>query len=137
MPVTAYPTPDPSIMVKQTIQQQGEHKVSDREPSDGVSEHIRPLLEALRNEPARAEYYRGLLNPLQRYDREHHGDLVKTLNAYLRHGGNATHTANALFLHRNSLRYRLARIKALSGLDPDDPDVRLALQVAIYIRTED
>jgi DNA-binding PucR family transcriptional regulator len=87
----------------------------------------------LRNEPARAEYYRGLLNPLERYDREHHGDLVKTLNAYLRHGGNATHTANALYLHRNSLRYRLARIQALTGLDPDDPDARLALQVALAI----
>ena len=51
----------------------------------------------------------------------------------LRHGGNATRTADALYLHRNSLRYRLARIQALTGLDPDDPDARLALQIAITI----
>ena len=54
--------------------------------------------------------------------------------AYLRHGGNATRTADALFLHRNSLGYRLARIQALTGLDLDDPDARLALQVSVLLR---
>jgi purine catabolism regulator len=106
------------------------------EKGGGISPHILPLLEALRTEPEKARYYRELLGPLQRYDREHHGDLVKTLNAYLRHGGNATRTANALYLHRNSLRYRLARIQALTGLDPDDPDMRLALQVALVLLAE-
>jgi DNA-binding PucR family transcriptional regulator len=110
--------------------------VSHKETSGAISQHILPLLEALRTEPGKAEYYRELLKPLQRYDREHHGDLVKTLNAYLRHGGNSTHTATALYLHRNSLRYRLARIQALTGLDPDDPDTRLALQVALVLLAE-
>jgi DNA-binding PucR family transcriptional regulator len=96
--------------------------------------HIAPLIEALRDDPAKAEYYSSLLEPLARYDREHHGDLVRTLDVYLRHGGNATRTANALFLHRNSLRYRLARIRALTGLDLDDADDRLALQVALLLR---
>ena len=41
-----------------------------------------------------------------------------------------------LYLHRNSLRYRLARIQALTGLDPDDPDARLALQVALVLLAE-
>ena len=52
--------------------------------------HITPLLDALSADPQKAEYYVGLLKPLRRYDREHHGDLVTTLAAYLRHGGNAT-----------------------------------------------
>jgi DNA-binding PucR family transcriptional regulator len=98
---------------------------------------VEPLLEALSADPRRAGYYRGLLEPLRRYDAEHHGDLVSTLAAYLRHGGNATRTADALYLHRNSLRYRLARIQALTGLDPDDPDARLALQVAILVTKGD
>jgi DNA-binding PucR family transcriptional regulator len=95
--------------------------------------HLGPLLEALRTDPERAGYYLGLLKPLQEYDRAHYGDLVRTLGAYLRHGGNSTQTADALFLHRNSLRYRLARIRAITGLDPDDPDSRLALQVAVLL----
>src|SRR2546430_1573241 len=101
--------------------------------SASVPEHISPLLEALSADPQKAAYYKKLLKPLQRYDSEHNGDLVSTLAAYLRHGGNATRTADALYLHRNSLRYRLARIQALTGLDPDDPDARLALQIAILV----
>jgi DNA-binding PucR family transcriptional regulator len=98
-----------------------------------LSEHLAPLLDALSSDPGKASYYRGLLAPLLRYDREHHGDLVKTLDAYLRHGGNASRTANALYVHRNSLRYRLARIQALTDLDYDDADSRLALQVALLL----
>ncbi len=101
--------------------------------SEGISEHTGPLLEALSADPKRAAYYAKLLRPLQQYDNEHHGDLVSTLSAYLRNGGNATRTADALYLHRNSLRYRLARIQAFTGLDPDDPDARLALQIGILI----
>ncbi|MEO8287563.1 MAG: helix-turn-helix domain-containing protein [Chloroflexota bacterium] len=98
-----------------------------------MSDHLGPLLDALSSDPSKASYYLGLLAPLLRYDREHHGDLVKTLDAYLRHGGNASRTANALYVHRNSLRYRLARIQALTGLDYDDADSRLALQVALLL----
>ncbi|MDQ5823993.1 MAG: helix-turn-helix domain-containing protein [Chloroflexota bacterium] len=100
------------------------------------SEHIAPLVEAMWADPQKAGYYLDLLEPLRQYDLEHHGDLVKTLWAYLRHGGNSVQTANALFIHRNSLRYRLARIQALTSLDPDDPDARLVLQIALVLNTE-
>lgn len=100
------------------------------------SEHIAPLVEAMRADPRKAAYYLDLLEPLRQYDRDHHGDLVKTLSAYLRHGGNSVQAANALFIHRNSLRYRLNRIQALSSLAPDDPDARLALQIALILSTE-
>jgi PucR family transcriptional regulator, purine catabolism regulatory protein len=107
--------------------------VSQDKGSTGQPEHLAPLVEALKADPEKTEYYKDLLTPLRQYDHEHHGDLVKTLSTYLRHGGNSNRTASALFLHRNSLRYRLARIKALLDLDPDDPDARLALQIAILL----
>jgi DNA-binding PucR family transcriptional regulator len=105
----------------------------DTENKGRQEDHLAPLLEVLKNDPGKAAYYLGLLRPLQEYDRAHYGDLVKTLAAYLRHGGNSTQTADALFMHRNSLRYRLARIRAISGMDLDDPDTRLALQVAVLL----
>ena len=113
----------------------GQDALSEREPDTGVpsTSHVVLLIQALRADPDKAAYYRGLLAPLRRYDEEHHGDLIKTLDTYLRHGGNSTQAADALYLHRNSLRYRLARIKALTALDLDDSDVRLALQVAILL----
>ncbi|HIY84731.1 PucR family transcriptional regulator [Rubneribacter sp.] len=42
---------------------------------------------------------------------------VATALAYLEHGCNATRTAEALFVHRNTLSYRLKRIKAVCGVD--------------------
>jgi purine catabolism regulator len=90
----------------------------------------------MRADPQKAAYYLGLIEPLRQYDGEHHGDLVKTLASYLRNGGNSVQTANALFIHRNSLRYRLSRILALTSLDPDDADTRLALQIALVLNAE-
>ncbi|HEY2191530.1 MAG TPA: helix-turn-helix domain-containing protein, partial [Actinomycetospora sp.] len=65
------------------------------------------------------------------YDRERHADLVRTLGAYLDHGGNYDDTAAALHIHRSTLRYRLQRIRELSGHDLTHPDTRLNLHVAV------
>jgi DNA-binding PucR family transcriptional regulator len=46
---------------------------------------------------------------------------------------NAAAAAGALYIHRNSMRYRLARIRALLAVDIDDPDNRLALRVALLL----
>ena len=46
-------------------------------------------------------------------------------------GTNASKAADRLFLHRNSMLYRLARIEKLTGLDLKDPRERLALQLGI------
>lgn len=107
--------------------------MSDQEDNTKLPGHLGPMLDALRDDRRRAGYYLSLLAPLHKYDSEHHGDLVKTLTAYLRHAGNSSRTADALYLHRNSLRYRLARIRALTGLDIAEPDTRLALQVAVLL----
>jgi DNA-binding PucR family transcriptional regulator len=103
-----------------------------KQPKEG---HLGPLVEALRADPARAAYYVRLLEPLRRYDRDHNGDLVRTLATYLEWGGNAVRAAESLFLHRNSLRYRLARIRALLGMDPDDQEARLSLSVALLLES--
>ena len=101
--------------------------------SGSGNDHLAPMLDALRADPQRARYYAHMLDPLRQYDSEHHVELVRTLSAYLRHGGNAVAAAGALYIHRNSMRYRLARIRALLALDIDDPDTRLALRVALLL----
>ena len=68
----------------------------------------------------------GLLD----YDKRHGTDLVPTLAAYLDRGGNYDETARALSVHRNTLRYRLARITKISGHDLTDVDTRLNLHLA-------
>ncbi|MGO9963922.1 MAG: PucR family transcriptional regulator [Acidimicrobiales bacterium] len=64
------------------------------------------------------------------YDREHHSELLKTLFAYLNEFGALEATAAKLYVHRNSLRYRLMRITELTGWDLNDPEHRFHLNLA-------
>jgi sugar diacid utilization regulator len=52
------------------------------------------------------------------------------LSVYLERGGNYNATAQALVVHRSTLKYRLQRIRELSGHDVNDPDSRFNLQLA-------
>lgn len=74
------------------------------------------------------------LGALVEHDREHRSDLVRTLGVYLDAGGHYDRAADALIIHRSTLRYRLARIRELIGCDLNDPDARLNLHVAIRAR---
>ena len=62
-----------------------------------------------------------------------HTDLLLTLEAFFQTHGNQTQTAELLNVHRNTLGYRLNRITEMTGLDLDQPDVRLAVQLALKI----
>ncbi|WNF00064.1 helix-turn-helix domain-containing protein [Streptomyces luomodiensis] len=75
-------------------------------------------------------FVREWLGPLLDYDALHHTDLVETLSEYFDRGGNYSRTAEALVIHRSTLRYRLRRIREISGSDLADVDSRLNLHVA-------
>lgn len=77
-----------------------------------------------------------ILEPLVAHDREHSGDLVKTLRVYFLCNGNASRAAKALFLHRNGLLYRLSRVEDLLGIAISEGEARLALEVAVRILAE-
>ena len=91
---------------------------------------VEPLLEELSWSPDLGAF-RELVGPLLAYDRERRSDLVRTLRVYFVAGANASEAADRLFLHRNSMLYRLARIEKLTGLDLKDPRARLALQLGL------
>jgi DNA-binding PucR family transcriptional regulator len=88
------------------------------------------LLEDLAGSPDLAPFGE-LVRPLVEHDRERRSDLVRTLRVYFATGANASEAADRLFLHRNSLLYRLERIQGLTGLDLKDPSARLALQLGL------
>ena len=64
------------------------------------------------------------------YDAKEDTALVDTLSTYLECGGNYDATAHQLSLHRSTLRYRLRRLREISGYDLADPDTRFNLQLA-------
>lgn len=75
--------------------------------------------------------FREVVEPLLAYDRERRSDLTRTLAVYFDAGTNASEAADRLFLHRNSLLYRLERIQKLTGLDLKEPEARLVLQLGL------
>jgi PucR family transcriptional regulator, purine catabolism regulatory protein len=95
---------------------------------------IRRLLFPLRNSPELREFYEEFLGALDSYDERHGTELIRTLEGFFAHHGNHVRAAEALHLHRNTLLYRLARIQAIGDIDLDDPEVRLAVQVALRLR---
>ncbi|HZA76314.1 MAG TPA: helix-turn-helix domain-containing protein [Acidimicrobiales bacterium] len=70
------------------------------------------------------------LGTLREYDLAKGAELVRTLTSYLECGGNYDSTASMLSIHRSSLRYRLGRIRHISGHDLADADTRFNLQLA-------
>jgi sugar diacid utilization regulator len=70
------------------------------------------------------------LGPLLDYDARKHAELVGTLSQYLECGGSYEATAAALSVHRSTLKYRLQRIREISGHDLGDPDTHFNLHLA-------
>lgn len=69
-------------------------------------------------------------------DREKNTDYIKTLQCYFDNNCQQTATANAMFIHRTTLTYRLEKILELTGVDLSDPDVRLYLQISLKLRND-
>jgi len=75
--------------------------------------------------------YLDKVQALAAHDAERHSELLPTLEAYLDLGGNAQRTATHLFIHRNTLLYRLKRIEEICQVDLNDPLTRLNLHLAL------
>ncbi len=75
---------------------------------------------------ARRELAHDIYLPLA----QHSGDLVQTLDAYWATGTSVEATARRLFIHANTVRYRLGRIEDLTGYAPSDPRGGYVLRLA-------
>ena len=75
-------------------------------------------------------FVREWLGPLIEYDARRNGEMVPTLSRYLECGRSHGATADALSIHRSTLKYRLQRIREISGHDLSDPDTSFNLQLA-------
>jgi sugar diacid utilization regulator len=83
------------------------------------------------DDPAGVERFsREWLGTLIDYDARRRSQLVLTLSTYLERGGNYDATAAALSMHRSTLKYRLQRIRDISGHDLSNADTRFNLQLA-------
>jgi sugar diacid utilization regulator len=92
----------------------------------------RLLLPAMSEDPAELQrFYAETVEPLVAYDEQYETDLVTTLETYLDADGNVAGTAQRLFTHRHTVRYRLERVRELCGLDVGSTDGREKLGLGL------
>ncbi len=91
------------------------------------------LLADLRDRDSLDRFCEDVLGPLLRYDAANGTELVHTLEIFFRENSNVSQAAQALYVHRNTLTYRLDRIAEITGLDLNDAEARLCLQLALKI----
>ena len=80
------------------------------------------------------DFYNGTLKPLADYDKKKSTELVKTLESYFEHNGNLKKMSDALYTHYNTILYRINRINEITGMNLDDPNDRLNLEIALKIK---
>lgn len=99
---------------------------------DKLASHA--LLIGLEDERLLDAFQQTLIEPLHEHDRRRRTDLVRTLELFLGSGGRYQQTAEALHLHVNTLRLRLARIEQLTGRDLSSMDDRVDFWIALRSR---
>lgn len=78
-------------------------------------------------------YIPETLKKLYLYDDEHKGELITTLQMYLRNKQSIRKTADAMFVHYRTISYRLEKIKQISGINFDDANEVLAVSNGLII----
>ncbi len=92
----------------------------------------RLLLPAMSEDPGELRgFFDETVAPLVTYDDQYETDLVRTLESFLDADGNVARTAERLFTHRHTVRYRLERVKELTSLDVSSTDGRERLSLGL------
>jgi DNA-binding PucR family transcriptional regulator len=92
----------------------------------------RLLLPAMSEDPAELErFYSETVEPLVAYDEQYETELVSTVETYLENDGNVAATAQQLFTHRHTIRYRLERARELCGHDVTSTEGREKLGLGL------
>jgi len=92
----------------------------------------RLLLSAMSEDPGELQrFYAETVEPLVAYDDQYETDLVQTVEAFLEADGNVAGTAQRLYTHRHTVRYRLERVRELTGLDVGSTDGREKLSLGL------
>lgn len=94
---------------------------------------IYKLLMGIEDREIIQEYYDKTIHPLLDYDEKNDSDLTVVLRAYLNHNGSVKETADELYVHRNTINYKLTRISEILSMDLSQLNTRLQLSVGFML----
>lgn len=95
---------------------------------------IYKLLMGIEDNDILEEYYEKTILPLVEYDRKNNSDLADVLWVYLQNDGSVKETADKLFVHRNTINYKLNRIAEILDINLSSLNTRLQLTVGFMLQ---
>lgn len=105
--------------------------------SNGLSYYsqlgITRILLELQGHAALEEFYADIVNPICKTDEEGNSNLFKTMLCFVEHEMDYKKTCQAMFVHENTIRYRINKIKALIPYGRSEMDFYETLSVAVKI----
>lgn len=95
---------------------------------------IYKLLMDIENQDVINEYYAETIQQLVEYDRLNETNYCEVLQCYLDHSGSVKETAEAMFVHRNTINYKINKIEEMLNCDLSELDTRLLYSIAFMLK---
>lgn len=92
------------------------------------------LLLAIDDKNTMKQYYDAKLGVLEKHDQNNGSDYLEFLKVYLNSNCNINDTADKLFIHRNTVVYKIKKINELLDCDLSELEVRVKLFLAIMLQ---
>lgn len=93
--------------------------------------NIGKLLEEIQSDQVLRFCFQNSIGKLLEYDEQHEADLLNTLRVYLEEEGNITRSSQKLFIHRNTMVYRINKIKGILNMEIEKIDTMIELKIAL------
>lgn len=95
---------------------------------------IYKLLMGIEDKEIIKEYCDNSIRPLLEFDRKNNSDLSMVLRCYLKHNGSVKETADELYVHRNTINYKLGKVGELLEMDLSSLSSRLLISVGFMLQ---
>lgn len=92
------------------------------------------LLTEIENTELLKQYYIDTLGRLEQYDVQNNSDFMEILYTFLQEDGSYIQTASRLFMHRNTLLYKINKIHEILKVDLSNPKVRFEINLGFMVK---
>ena len=92
------------------------------------------LLLSISDNTVKQRYYESVLGKLEQYDKNNRSNYLDFLGTYLECNCNINETADKLFVHRNTVVYKIKKISEMLDVDLSDMEVKVGLYLAKLLR---
>lgn len=94
---------------------------------------IYKMLYEIKDKELADEFIDEILGKLIRYDKKNHSDYMTVLESFMKNECMVSQTAEAMFFHRNTIKYKLAAIHEILGYDVTLNENRFKIMMAFYL----